>query len=87
MDVSKINKSNINKEISNIYLFPIVKEVTLPKLRFPKFKKLVSRPVFAEFQLTQISANFKISCCNLKIREVCERSEFLYLCFVFEIFY
>ena len=33
-----------------------------------KFKKFVPWSVFVELQLTQISLNFKTSCCNLKIR-------------------
>ena len=38
------------------------------KLRFSKLKKSVTSSVFGELQLTQISLNFKTSCCNLKIR-------------------
>ena len=41
-----------------------------PKFQFSKFKKFVSRIVFIELQLTQISLNFKISYCNLKIRDL-----------------
>ena len=40
----------------------------LSKLRFFKFKKLVTRSVFGELQLTQMPLNFKTSCCNLKIK-------------------
>ena len=36
-------------------------------LRLAKFKKSVSRSVFGELQLTQISLNFKTSCYNVKI--------------------
>ena len=38
---------------------------------FAKFtEKQVSRSVFAELQLRQISMNFTTSCCNLKIRDL-----------------
>ena len=40
------------------------------KLRFSEFKKFVTRSVFRELQLTQISLNFKTNCCNLKIRDL-----------------
>ena len=40
------------------------------KLRFSGFKKFVTRSVFEELQLTQISLNFQTSCCNLKIRSL-----------------
>ena len=43
------------KGMSNIYL-----KVTI--------KKSVTRSVFGELQLRQISLNFRTSCCNLKIR-------------------
>ena len=36
------------------------------KLRFPKFKKIVTRSVFGELQLKQISLSFK-TCCKLKM--------------------
>ena len=55
--------------MSNIFL-----KVTAEKKRrsqnfdFLRLKKIVSRPVFVEFQLTQISLNFQTSCYNLKIR-------------------
>ena len=35
-----------------------------------KFKKFVFRSIFEELQLTQISLNFKTSCCNVKISDV-----------------
>ena len=38
------------------------------KRRFSKFKKFVSRSVFGDFQLTQISLNFQNFYCNLKVR-------------------
>ena len=37
-------------------------------VRHCRFKKSVTRSAFGELQLTQISLNFKTSCCNLKIR-------------------
>ena len=52
--------------MSNIYLTVTKRKIS--KLRFPKLKKFVSRSVFGELQFTQISLNFKTSCCNLKIR-------------------
>ena len=54
------------KGMSNIYLKVTIE--TFSKLRFSGFKKLVTRSIFGELQLTQISLNFKTSCCNLKIR-------------------
>ena len=54
------------KGMSNIYLKGTIE--TFSKLRFSGFKKFVTRSVFGELQLTQISLNFKTSCCNLKIR-------------------
>ena len=58
----------LSKGISNIYLKVTIE--TFLKLRFSGFKKFVTRSVFAELQLTQISLNFKTSCCNLKIRDL-----------------
>ena len=52
--------------MSDIYLKDNI-EKSFPKLRFSKFKKFVSRSVFGELQLTQISLNYKTPCCNLKI--------------------
>ena len=52
------------------------------KLRFSGFKKFVTRSVFGELQLTQISLNFKTSCCNLKIRSLGAK-----LCVAFLLFY
>ena len=43
-------------------------KVTYPKLRFSKLKKFISRSVFRELQLMQMSLNFQTSCCNSKIR-------------------
>ena len=41
---------------------------TFSILQFSGFKTFVTRSVFGELQLTQISLNFKTSRCNLKIR-------------------
>ena len=58
--------------MSSIYL-----KVTIEKNERPhnvlnfnvlKFKEFVFRSIFGEFQLTEISLNFKTSCCNLNIR-------------------
>ena len=38
------------------------------KLQFSGFKKFVTRSVFGELQLMQISLNFKTSCCNVRTR-------------------
>ena len=56
----------LSKRMSNIYLKVTIK--TFPKLRFPGFRKFVTKSVFGELQLTQISLNFKNSRCKLKIR-------------------
>ena len=52
----------LSKGMSNIYLKVTID--TFPKLQFSGFKKFV----IGELQLTQISLNFKTSCCNLYIR-------------------
>ena len=44
--------------------------MTYSKLRFSKFKKFVSRSVFGQLQLMQISLNFQTSCCNIKARRL-----------------
>ena len=56
----------LSKGMSNIYLKVTIKKFS--KLRFSGFKKFVTSSVFGELQLTQISLNFKTSCCNLKIK-------------------
>ena len=48
-------------------------KVTYSKLRLSKFKKFVSRLVYGELQLTQISLNFQTSYCNLKVRGLGEK--------------
>ena len=52
--------------MSNIYLKVTIEKFS--KLQFSGFKKFVTSSVFGELPLTQMSLNFKISCCNLKIR-------------------
>ena len=52
--------------MSNIYLKVPIE--TFSKLRFSGFKKFVIRLLFGEPQRTQISLNFKTSCCSLKIK-------------------
>ena len=52
--------------------------------RFSKFTKFVSRSVFAELQLTQISLNFQTFCCNLKIRGLEAKNVWLFHYFYFE---
>ena len=56
----------LSKGMSNSYLKVTVE--TFSKLQLSGLKKFVSRSVFGELKLTQISLNFKTSCCNLKIR-------------------
>ena len=56
------------KGMSNIYL-----KVTI--------KKSVTRSVFGELQLRQISLNFRTSCCNLKIRGLGARLSVAFLLF------
>ena len=50
----------------NIYLKVTIERFS--KLPFFRFKTFVTRSVFGELQLTQITLNFKTSCSNLKIR-------------------
>ena len=56
----------LSKEMSNISLKVTIEMFS--KLQVSGFKRFVTRLVFGELQLTQISLNFKTSCCNLKIR-------------------
>ena len=56
----------LSKGMSNIYLKVTIE--TFSKLQFSEFQKFVTRSVFAELQLMQISLNFQIPRCNLKIR-------------------
>ena len=48
----------------------IIHYSTTLHVRFSGFKKFVTGSVFGELQLTQISLNFKNSCCSLKISGV-----------------
>ena len=43
-------------------------KVTYSKLWISRFEKFISRSVFEELQLTQISLNIQTFCCNLKVR-------------------
>ena len=54
----------LHKGMSNIYLQVTIE--TFPKLRFFGFNTC-HQFSFGELQLTQISLNFKTSCCDLKI--------------------
>ena len=71
--IQSLKKKRLRKEInrllskgmSNIYLKITIE--TFSKFRFYGFKIFVTRSVFGELQSTQISWNFKTSCCNLKI--------------------
>ena len=59
----------MSKGMSNIYLkVTIERTYALKTLIFLAFNKFVSRSVFGEHQLTQISLKFKTSCYNLRIR-------------------
>ena len=53
--------------MSNIYLKATIE--TFSKLSFSGFKKFVTKSVFGELQLMQISLSFE-TCCNLKIRRL-----------------
>ena len=65
--------------MSNIYSKVTIE--TFSKLRFSGLKKFVTRSVFWELQLTQISLNFKTSSCSLKVRRLGVK-----LCVAFPIF-
>ena len=67
----------------NIYL-KVTIEKKYSKLPFSEFKKFVSKSVFRELQLTQISFNFQTFCCNLKIRVVGAKCVRLFCYFHFE---
>ena len=58
--------------------------MTYSNLLFSKFKKFVSRSVFGEPRLMQISLNFQSSCCKLKIRGQEQTCEWLFYYFYFE---
>ena len=62
-------KKEVNRLLSKmLYIYLKVTIETFSKLRFSEFKNFIARTVFGELQLTQISLNFKTSCCNLEIR-------------------
>ena len=58
----------LSKGMSNIYLKVTIE--TFSKLRFSGFEKFVTRSVFRDLQLTQISLHFKTCRCNLKMRDL-----------------
>ena len=69
------------------YFFPVSilkshywEKLALSKLRFSKLSKFISRSVFGELQLMQISPNFK-TCCNVKIKGLGEKCVWLFYCF------
>ena len=66
----KVRRTMRTAIVSNLLKSHYWEILTYSKLRFSKFKKFVSRLVFGELQLTQISLNFQTSCCNLKIRDL-----------------
>ena len=63
----EINKS-FSKEMSNIYLKVTAEKNCLLKTSVFRLKKFVTRSIFWELQLMQISLNLKTSFCNIKIR-------------------
>ena len=74
--VKEVNRL-LNKGISNVYLNNSYREKPmLAKLQFSKFSIFVARLVFCELQLTQVSLNFKTSCCNLTLHGKCPNKEF-----------
>ena len=66
--------------MSYIYLKVNGEQLTFSKLRFSKFKTLVSRSPFGELQPTKI-LNFKIPCCNLKVRGLGEKRRVAFILF------
>ena len=62
----KERKRSLSKGMLNVYLK--VSNETFLKRRFTWFKTFRHQVSFGELQLTQISLNFKTSCCNLKFR-------------------
>ena len=75
--VKEINR--LKKEINRLLskgMLNICLKVTIEsfsKLRISRFKKFVTRSVFGKLQFTQISWNFKVSCCILK-SDVCKQN-------------
>ena len=58
--------------------------MTYSKRRFSRFTKFVSRSVFGELRLMQISLNFQSSCCKLKMRGQEQTCWWLFCYFYFE---
>ena len=73
------------KEINRLIRLKVTteKNLTFSILQLFKFKKFVSRPVFGQLQLTQMSLNFKTSSCNLKIRGLEKKARVDFLLFRF----
>ena len=59
-----ISERNVKYLLKSYYW----EKLTFSNLRFSKFKKFVTKSVFRELQLTQMSLNFTASCWNLKIK-------------------
>ena len=77
--IKEINRL-ISKGMSSIYLKVTIKKTDVLKPRFSQFKKFVSRSVFGELQVTQISFNFKNSC-KFKIRGLDAKLDVAFLLF------
>ena len=60
----------LSKRMSNIYSSYYTGKLTPSKLRLSNFKTFVTRSVFVELQLMQISLSFKTSRCHVKIRDL-----------------
>ena len=72
----------ISKGMSNIYLnVNIEKNWHSQNFDFLSFENFFSMPVFGELYLTQISLNYKASCCNLKIRGLGAKLDIVFLLF------
>ena len=81
-EINRLRKeiiSLLSKGMSNIYLKVTIKMFS--KLRFCVFKKFITRSVFGELQLMQLSLNFRTCCCNLKIRGLGTKLFVVYLLF------
>ena len=69
--------------MSNIYLKVTIDKKFLTQNFNLEFKKFVSRSVFGELQLMQISLNLQTSCYNLKIRGLGAKLCVAFLLFLF----
>ena len=66
-EIDRLRKEVHRLLSKTLYIYLKVTIETFSKLRFSEFKNFIARTVFGELQLTQISLNFKTSCCNLEI--------------------